>query len=112
MQTAIRLPLLAALSLPTMPSRVRSAKIQMQENTMTNSSVRDAWSVFAELFAAEAGECRIPCSAFSLPKLVQFLCTGRMHLLPLSDHAGSFLRNNSNMQVESLDTQACAVSDV
>ena len=82
-------------------ARVRSGKIQMQENTMTNSSVREAWSVFAESFAAEAGECRIPCSAFSLPKFIQFLCTGRRHLLHLSDHAGSFVNNNSSMQVDS-----------
>ena len=47
------------------------------------ASLRRAWSVFAQLFAAEAGELSIEHRSFSLPKFIAFLVNGGTH--PLQD---------------------------
>ena len=67
---------------------------------MTSSSAREAWSVFVETLAAEGGECRMSCSAFSLPNFINLLCTARRQLLPIADRNGSFL----------IDNQACMMT--
>ena len=47
----------------------------MQENSRTKPVKRLAWSVFADAFAAEAGECHLQPRSFSLPKFINFLVT-------------------------------------
>ena len=56
--------------------KVAAGSIQMQENSQTKIVKRLAWSVFAEAFAAEAGECHLNPRSFSLPKFMNFLVTG------------------------------------
>ena len=51
----------------------RAGLIQMQENEKTRVVTRLAWSVFAEAYAAEAGECALHPRSFSLPKFINFL---------------------------------------
>ena len=42
----------------------------------TGSSIRCCWSVFAQSFAAEAGEHAVAHRAFSLPKFMFFIASG------------------------------------
>ena len=67
-------------------SMVRAGKIPMQGDVLPTSAIKLAWSVFAETFVAEAGECGRACARFSLAKFVSFLVNGRRSVLPLPDH--------------------------
>ncbi len=67
-------------------SEVRSGKINMHYQTWLQS----AWSVFANVCKAEAGELGVSTRAFSLVKFIDFLITGRLpspaNNSPLHDH--------------------------
>ncbi len=67
-------------------SEVRSGKINMHYQTWLQS----AWSVFANVCKAEAGELGVSTRAFSLVKFIDFLITGRLpsptNNLLLHDH--------------------------
>ena len=69
----------AASSLLTFKENRDIGQSQMQENSETKVVTRPAWSVFAEAFAAEAGERDLQCRSFSLPKFINFLTTGCVH---------------------------------
>ena len=60
-------------------AKVRCGQIQMQRDSETKVQLRQAWSVFAEALAAEAGECQLSHYAFSLPKFIGFLNSGCTH---------------------------------
>ena len=51
----------------------------MQGHSETKVLLRQAWSVFADALAAEAGECQLSHCAFSLPKFIGFLNSGGAH---------------------------------
>ena len=65
-------------------SDIRAGKIRMHQDGWTQPSLRCAWSVFANVLKTEAGELHVFNRAFSLPKFIVFVCTGR---LPLPRHA-------------------------
>ena len=50
--------------------KVRASTIHMQPNSQTKIVTRLAWSVFADAFSAEAGECSLHPRSFSLPKFI------------------------------------------
>ena len=54
-------------------AKVRCGQIKMQRDTQTKILLRQAWCVFAEALAAEAGECQLSHWSFSLPKFIVFL---------------------------------------
>jgi len=54
-------------------AKVRCGQIRLQTDSQTKVVLRQAWSVFAEALAAEAGECQLSHWSFSLPKFVVFL---------------------------------------
>jgi len=59
--------------------KVRCGQIRMQTDSQTKVVLRQAWSVFAEALAAEAGECQLSHWSFSLPKfIVCFNSDGQM----------------------------------
>ena len=66
-------------------AKVRAGQITdisaINGNTFSSAgpALRFAWSVFAQTFAAEAGEFAIQCRAFSLPKFIAFLTSGGIH---------------------------------
>ena len=64
---------------------VRSGKI----NVHASGWIRNAWSVTANAFKAEAGEMHINTRAFSLPKFIEFLVQNRVssNPLPISDNS-------------------------
>ncbi len=53
---------------------VRAGKINVHSNVW----LRSAWSVFAEVCKAEAGELRVHTRAFSLAQFADFLINGRL----------------------------------
>jgi len=53
-------------------AKVRCGQIRMQPDSQTKVLLRQAWSVFAEALAAEAGECQLSHWSFSLPKFIVF----------------------------------------
>ena len=55
-------------------SEVRGGRINMQSDEW----LRRAWSVFADVCKAEAGEPRVHTRAFSLAKFTDFLISGRL----------------------------------
>ena len=62
-------------------NQIRSGQITARFNnymtfTGAGAQLRRCWSVFAEAFAAEAGESAINHRSFSLPKFIAFLTTG------------------------------------
>jgi len=59
-------------------SSVRSGRISLHGDGLTQPSLQLAWSVFANVAAAEAGELRVFSRAFSLPKFLCLLCVGRL----------------------------------
>ena len=59
-------------------SKVRGGRINLHSVSWLN----DAWSVFAEVLKAEAGDLRLSSRSFSLPKFINFLVTGRVPDLP------------------------------
>ena len=65
-------------------SDIRAGKIRMHQDGWTQPSLRCAWSVFANVLKAEAGDSHVFNRVFSLPKFIVCLCTGR---LPLPRHA-------------------------
>ena len=48
-------------------AKVRAGVIDVHEDTMTSTTIRVIWSVFAEAFAAEAGGLRVATRAFCSP---------------------------------------------
>ena len=56
--------------------KVRAGQIPMHETSRTKVNTRLAYSVFAEAFAAEAGECALHPRSFTLPKFIICLITG------------------------------------
>ena len=60
-------------------AKVRAGSIHVHHETLSNSTLRATWSVFADAFRAEAGEMRVQTRAFSLPKFINFLATGVLH---------------------------------
>ena len=60
-------------------AKVRCGQIKMQEGSKTKILLRQAWSVFAETLAVEAGECHLSRCAFSLPKFIVFLYGMQVH---------------------------------
>jgi len=60
---------------------IRAGKIHMQ----SDSWHKHAWSVFANVCKAEAGELRISTRAFSLVKFIDFLITGRLSRPAIND---------------------------
>ena len=62
-------------------AQIRSGQLSAPINNHVTFSgagaqLRRCWSVFAEAFAAEAGEFAINHRSFSLPKFIAFLTTG------------------------------------
>ena len=57
-------------------AKVRSGQIVYNPDALTQSSIRQAWGVFALTAAAEAGEQRVNTRSFSLPSFLEFLCNG------------------------------------
>jgi len=68
-------------------SDIRAGKIRMQPEGWNQPSLRCAWSVFANVLKTEAGELHVFNRAFSLPKFIDFLCTGRLPLPRLAINA-------------------------
>ena len=68
--------------------QVRGGKIDVHENAW----IRNAWSVFADVLAAEAGGCHIDHVSFSLPKFIVFLTNGG------SNAPSPALHDNSSLQ--------------
>ena len=60
-------------------AKVRAGVIDVHEDTMTSTTIRVIWSVFAEAFAAEAGGLRAATFAFSFSKFICFVSTGILH---------------------------------
>ena len=75
-QTQLRILACTFSAYHALKAQYRSGRIQMQQNVMTNASMRHNWSVFAHTLSAEAGELHISHYAFSLTKFICFLTTG------------------------------------
>ncbi len=73
--------------------KVRAGLIQMQGDEKTRVVTRLAWSVFADAFAAEAGECALHPRSFSLPKFINFLVTDELPLQEDDPSASQALPN-------------------
>ena len=58
-------------------AKYRSGQFCNASDDMTSAQSRMNWSIFAEVLAAEAGEARVFHRAFSIPKFISFLCSGR-----------------------------------
>ena len=58
-------------------AKYRSGQFRIAPDEMTSTQMRLNWNIFAEVLAAEAGEARVFHRAFSMPKFISFLCTGR-----------------------------------
>ena len=59
--------------------KIRAGQIKMQRDSETKVLLRQAWSVFADALAAEAGECQLSHYASSLPKFIVFFNSGGAH---------------------------------
>ena len=70
-------------------SMVRAGKIPVHEDELPTSALKLAWSVFAETFVAEAGECGRVCASFSLAKFINFKMNGHRPVLSLPDHGSA-----------------------
>ena len=80
-------------------SKVSAGSIRMQGDSQTKIVKRLAWSVFAEAFAAEAGECHLNPRSFSLPKFINFLVTG---VFPSQEDAPPVPLNSPEEQLSEL----------
>ena len=58
-------------------AQVRYGKIKVESDVISSPTLRTSWSVCAQALSAEAGEMHIPRYAFSLPKFISCLMTGR-----------------------------------
>ena len=67
-------------------AKVNAGIINLHSETCTSigdgASLRRAWSTFAQLFAAEAGELSVEHQSFSLLKFIAFLVNWCVHSLP------------------------------
>ena len=59
-------------------SDIRAGQIIMHQDGWAQPSLRGAWSVFANVLKTEAAELHVFNRSFSLPKFIDFLCTGRL----------------------------------
>ena len=81
-------------------AKYRSGQFRIAPDEMTSTQLRLNWSIFAEVLAAEAGEARVFHRAFSMPKFISFLCTGRLATNSLHDSDQTWTRRAESSDVE------------